>query len=212
MIRIVIAEDHHVVAEAIATLLMLADGIEVVGVAASGEEVVALVLERRPDVVLMDITLVGMDGIDATKQIHADTGGAVPVLMLTMHDDEEVIANAVAAGAAGYLPKNVARDELVDAIRAVAQGQGVLHPSVTRPFLDRVVALGVGGRKEDDITPRELDVLALLADGKSTKQIADALIVSDETVKTHLKHLYQKLGVRDRAQAVATAFRRGLVQ
>jgi DNA-binding NarL/FixJ family response regulator len=160
----------------------------------------------------MDISLEGMDGIQATRQIRSNAEGTVPVLMLTMHDDQETITAALTAGAAGYLPKNVARDELVAAIRAVSEGQGVLHPSVTRPFLDRIVATGTGAPQADVITARELDVLALLADGKSTKQIADVLIVSDETVKTHLKHLYQKLGVRDRAQAVATAFRRGLVQ
>lgn len=210
-VRIAIVEDHKVVADALATMLTFADGFEIVGTAASGENAIDLAKDLKPDVVLMDVTLQGMNGIEATREIVRDLPSA-KVLVLSMHDDQETVTNAIAAGAAGFLPKNVDRDELVTAIRAVAAGKGFLHPEVTRPFLDRVGNLSEEVSTKERLTDREKMVLEELAQGKSTRQIAEALVVAEETVKTHLTHIYQKLGVTDRVQAVALALRRGLVR
>lgn len=210
-IRIAIAEDHRVVAEALATMLSFAEGFEIVGSAASGSDAISLVAETRPDVVLMDVKLEGLNGIEATREIihnHPDA----KVLILSMYDDQETVVGAIAAGAAGFLPKNVEKGELVRAIRAVAEGKGFLHPEVTRPFLDRIGALADREILRERLTDRERAVLEELAQGKSTRQIAGSLVISEETVKTHLAHIYQKLGVTDRVQAVALALRRGMVR
>lgn len=210
-IRIAIAEDHRVVAEALATMLSFAEGFEIVGSAASGSDAISLVAETRPDVVLMDVKLEGLNGIEATREIihnHPDA----KVLILSMYDDQETVVGAIAAGAAGFLPKNVEKGELVRAIRAVAEGKGFLHPEVTRPFLDRIGALADREILREWLTDRERAVLEELAQGKSTRQIAGSLVISEETVKTHLAHIYQKLGVTDRVQAVALALRRGMVR
>lgn len=210
-VRIAIVEDHKVVADALTTMLTFADGFEIVGTAASGNDAIDLASEIKPDVILMDVTLQGLNGIEATREIMKNLPNA-KVLVLSMHDDQETVTNAIAAGAAGFLPKNVDRDELVTAIRAVADGKGFLHPEVTRPFLDRVGNLADEVSSKERLTEREKMVLDELAQGKSTKQIAEALVVAEETVKTHLTHIYQKLGVTDRVQAVALALRRGLVR
>lgn len=210
-IRIAIAEDHTVVAEALATMLSFADGMEVVSTVSGGSDIVEVAEQQSPDVILMDITLRGLNGIEATREILRHDPHA-RVLILTMHDDEATVTGAIAAGAAGFLPKNVARDELVAAIRAVAEGEGVLHPKVARPFLRRAGSLAEQALERDRLTEREMSVLEELAKGRSTKEIADALIIGEETVKTHLARIYQKLGVSDRVQAVALALRRGLVR
>lgn len=210
-VRIAIAEDHRVVAEALATMLSFAEGFEIVGSAASGSDAISLVAETRPDVVLMDVKLEGLNGIEATREImHNDPDAKV--LILSMYDDQETVVGAIAAGAAGFLPKNVEKGELVRAIRAVAEGKGFLHPEVTRPFLDRIGALADREILRERLTDRERAVLEELAQGKSTRQIAGSLVISEETVKTHLAHIYQKLGVTDRVQAVALALRRGMVR
>lgn len=206
-IRIAIAEDHRVVADALATMLGFEDELEIVGFVGTGDEVVALAEREQPDVVIMDLSMPGGDGVDATRRV-LDASSSTRVLVLTMHDDPDHVGAAIAAGATGYLPKNTARAELIAAVRAVAAGEGYLHPSVTRPFLDRVAPTADPGR----LSPREQEVLTRLADGMSTREIASALTVSDETVKTHLTRIYQKLGVSDRVQAVAAALRRGLVE
>ena len=210
-VRLAIAEDHAVVADAIATMLGFAEHIEIVGVVSSGADIVALDAAARPDVTLMDVTLEGLNGIEATRLIV----GARPdarILMLTMHDDPDTVTNAMAAGAVGFLPKNATRAELVAAIAAVARGEGYLHSSVTRSFLDRVGPLADRSLSAGRLTDREREVLEHLVEGHSTRQIADALFLGEETVKSHLTHIYQKLGARDRVQAVALALRRGLVQ
>ena len=193
-VRVAIAEDHALVAEALETMFSLVDGFEVVGRAVSGDEAVALAERLHPDVFLMDVALKGLNGIEATRQIVQNVPG-VRVLVLTMHDDVATVARAVAAGAAGLVPKNAKRDELFRAVEAIAGGGGYLdeHLSAER------------------LTDRELDVLRLLSHGGSTRDIAQALVVSEETVKSHLGRIYQKLGVGDRTSAVALALRRGLV-
>ena len=198
------------VAEALATMLSFADEFDVVGWAESGEGIIDIVANRQPAVALMDVSLIGLGGIDATRRIreeHPET----KVLMLTMHDDPETVRDAIAAGASGFVPKNVGRQDLTAAIQAVAAGAGFLHPSVTRPFFKAFGEMAESAR-DVGLTEREKAVLEQLATGKSTREIAKELYVGEETVKTHLSSVYQKLGVSDRVQAVAAALRRGLVK
>jgi two-component system, NarL family, response regulator DegU len=210
-IRLAIAEDHRVVGEALATMLSFDEGFEVVGTATSGQGIIDLVDEATPQVILMDVKLEGLNGIEATREImkrHPTSR----VLVLSMHDDQETVTGAIAAGASGFLPKDVDRKELVTAIKAVAEGAGFLHPKITKPFLERMGTFAEQSLKQERLTEREQSVLEELAQGKSTKQIAETLVVSEETIKTHLAHIYRKLGVADRVQAVALALRRGLVR
>jgi len=200
-----------VVAEALATMLSFSDDFEVVGLADSGEGIIDIVAQCKPAVALMDVSLVGMGGIEATRRI-LDDHSSTRVLILTMHDDPETVRDAISAGASGFVPKNVGREDLTAAIRAVAAGGGFLHPSVTRPFLRAFGELAESAQPQVGLTERERDVLEELATGKSTKEIARVLFVGEETVKTHLSSVYQKLGVGDRVQAVAAALRRGLVK
>ncbi|GAC1362375.1 MAG: response regulator transcription factor [Actinomycetota bacterium] len=211
VITILIAEDHTVLAQALATMLGFEKAFSVVGTVSSGEDAIAACERLRPDVVLMDYKLRGLNGIEATKDISRLTP-STRVLILSMFDNQDTVIGAVAAGAAGFLPKNVDRTELVTAIHAVAAGKGFLHPEVTMPFLERIGALAKKADSRERLTDREQVVLQELAQGKNTKEIAGALVVSEETVKSHLTHIYQKLGVNDRVQAVALALRRGLVR
>jgi DNA-binding NarL/FixJ family response regulator len=210
VIHIVIAEDHGVVADGIATMLSFEPDMEVVGMVTSGEDLVAMVDELRPEVALVDVNLMGMDGLAAVREIEAR---AIPTrtMALTMFTDHDTVTRAVAAGVAGYLPKNVRRDELVQAVRAVAAGKGFLHPDVTRPFLERVGPLAIHAGLQP-LSKREQEVLEQLATGRSTREIADALGLGDETVKSHLSRIYQKLKATDRVQAVVVAMRHGLVR
>ena len=209
-VRVAIAEDHRVVADALATMLGFEDGYEIVGVVSTADEIVALVSATLPDVVLMDVSLAGSDGIEATAAVVA-IHPSCRVLVLSMHDDPDTVARAVAAGAAGYLPKNTTRADLLTALEAVTSGSGYLHWSVTGGFLDRVRPLAQEA-SASPLTTREHEVLSRVVDGLSTRQIAAALTVSEETVKTHLTRVYQKLGVSDRVQAVATALRAGIIK
>lgn len=210
-IRILIAEDHTVLAQALGTMLSFEDAFEVLGTVPSGEEAVSACVQMKPDVVLMDYKLKGLNGVEATGEI-ARLVPTTKVLILSMFDNQEVVVAAVAAGAAGFLPKNVDRTELVRAIRAVAEGKGFLHPELTMPFLQRIGALAKKAGSSDRLTEREQSVLQELALGRTTREIAGSLVVSEETVKSHLAHIYQKLGVNDRVQAVALALRQGLVR
>jgi DNA-binding NarL/FixJ family response regulator len=202
-IRLAIAEDHEVVADAMATMLGFGDRIGVVGVVPSGAAIVDLDADLEPDVILMDVTLEGLNGVEATRRILARRPGA-RIVVLTMHDDTETVTEAMAAGALGFLPKNASRVDVLAAVEAAAVGVGYVHPSVRTERRIPPVA--------QRLTDREREVLELLADGRSTRQIAEDLFVGEETVKTHLGHIYQKLGVADRVQAVALALRKGLVR
>jgi DNA-binding NarL/FixJ family response regulator len=184
---------------------------KVVGTVPSGDEAIAACVELKPDVVLMDYKLRGLNGIEATKEI-SERVPSTRLLVLSMYDNQETVVGAVAAGAAGFLPKNVDREELKRAIHAIAEGKGFLHPQVTMPFLERIGAMAKKADSRERLAEREQVVLQELAHGKPTKEIAGTLVVSEETVKTHLAHIYQKLGVNDRVQAVALALRRGLVR
>ncbi len=198
------------VAEALATMFSLVDDVQVVGQVSSGDDAVALAERLRPDVFLMDVGLEGLNGLEATRLITQRTP-SVRVLVLTMHDDVMTVARAVAAGAAGFVPKNAKREDLFRAVDSVASGGGFLHEHVTSDFLSAVAPLVETSLSGERLTDRELEVLRNLSYGRSTREIAQALVVSDETVKSHLAHIYQKLGVGDRTAAVALALRRGLV-
>jgi DNA-binding NarL/FixJ family response regulator len=209
-IRMVIAEDHGVVADGIATMLSFEPDMEVLEIVTSGEALIEAVGRHHPEVALVDVNLEGMDGLTAVRKLNA-VRQPTRCMALTMFTDHDTVTRAVASGVSGYLPKNVRREELVQAVRAVAAGKGFLHPDVTRPFLDRVGPLTAHAGMQP-LTNREQDVLEELATGKSTAEIAEALELGTETVKSHLSHIYAKLNASDRVQAVVTAMRHGLVQ
>jgi DNA-binding NarL/FixJ family response regulator len=188
----------------------LADDFEVVGTATSGTDAIALVADESPDVVLMDVGLVGLNGIEATRKI-VQAGGESRVLILTMRDDHDTVAQAVAAGASGVVPKTAGRHVLFDAVRALARGEGYLDPRLTRGLLSRVAGLVDESLVSERLTIKELEILEELAGGLASKEIAQKMTISNQTVKTHLSHIYQKLGVRGRAEAVVLALRRGLI-
>ena len=210
MIDVIIAEDHGVVADGIETMLSFEPDIEVIAIVQSGEELVTAVEQHQPKVALVDVNLIGMDGLAAVRQIE-ERDLPTRTMALTMFTDHDTVTRAVAAGVAGYLPKNVRRDELVQAVRAVAAGKGFLHPDVTRPFLERVGPLAIHAGLQP-LSKREQDVLEQLATGKSTREIAEVLELGDETVKSHLSRIYAKLKASDRVQAVVIAMRHGLVR
>lgn len=210
VIRVVIAEDHGVVADGIATMISFEEDMEVLEVVESGEGLIDVVRARQPEVALVDVNLVGMDGLTAVRQLEREKQ-PTRMLALTMFTDHDTVTRAVAAGVSGYLPKNVRRDELVQAVRAVAEGKGFLHPDVTRPFLDRVGPLARNANIQP-LSDREREVLEELAKGLATKDIAAALGLGEETVKSHLSRIYEKLRAGDRVQAVVIAMRHGLVR
>jgi DNA-binding NarL/FixJ family response regulator len=196
------------VRDGLVMLVGLIDGVEVVGAAADGDAAVALALRERPDVVLMDLRMAGKDGAAATREIRS----SIPethVLVLTTYADDESLFSALQAGAHGYLTKDASAEEIERALRTVAAGGMHLDPSVQQ----RLVAAVVGSRPHalpDELTPREVEVLKLIASGLSNAEIASTLVVSKATVKTHVNHILAKTGARDRAQAVRYAFEHGL--
>ena len=205
-LKILIAEDHTLVSQGLEAMLSMADDLELAGVVDNGDDAVAAVQKKAVDVVLMDVNLgAGINGIEATKQIKK-TNPATKVLVLTMFTDPGTVAEAVKAGAEGYLSKGSSRESVIQAIHDVAEGRAVLDPNVTEGVFGRI-----GGRDQHALTDRELTVLQELANGNATRSVAEHIHVSEETVKTYLKNIYKKLDVRDRTEAVAEAFRRGLV-
>ena len=208
--RVVVVDDQTVVREGLVLLLGLLQGVEVVGAAADGEEALTLVAEHRPDVVLMDLRMPRMDGVEATRRIRAGHPGTQVVVLTTYSDDESVFA-ALRAGARGYLTKDARADEISRTIAAVRRGEAQLDPGVQRRLVEALTR-DQPRRPDlpDGLTPREAEVLALIAQGRSNTEIARALFITPATVKTHINNLFTKTGVRDRAQAVAYAYRHGL--
>jgi len=210
-IRVLLAEDHVVVREGTRELIRRERDMEVVGEAGDGEEAIELATKLRPDVVIMDIAMPKVNGIEATRRIK-ELYPAIAVLILTAYDNEQYIFALLEAGAAGYLLKNVRRSELIDAVRAVYAGESVLHPVVTRKVLQRFT--GAKGRPaeggaRDILSEREMEVLRLASRGISNKDIARELVVSARTVQAHLGNIFNKLGVGSRTEAVLYALRRG---
>ena len=203
MIRVVLAEDHAVVRTGLVQLLGGVDGVEVVGVAAGGEEAVALATEQRPDVVLMDLEMPDLDGIEATRRIRS-VHDEVNVVVLTAFSDRQRILDAIDAGAVGYLLKDAEPEELVRGLEAAARGESPLAPKAAQAL----VAARAEQHTEPELTPREREVLDLLADGLPNKLIARRLDISEKTVKAHLTNVFQRIGVTDRTQAALWAQRR----
>jgi DNA-binding NarL/FixJ family response regulator len=206
MIRVLVVDDHPVVRHGLIAILRYEPGIEVVGDAADGAEAVRLILERRPDVVLLDLRLPQLSGIEVMRQVRAQAP-QVRFLVLTTYDTDEYIAPALAAGAQGYLLKDALPEELSRAVRALAQGGAALEPAVAARLLERMSE----AERDEDLSARELEVLRLLVAGSSNKAIASQLGLSENTVKSHISHIFGKLGVQSRAEAVAAALQRGLV-
>ncbi|MFU8870563.1 response regulator [Micromonospora sp. SL4-19] len=203
-IRLLIADDHPVVRDGIRGMFVGDPAFEVLGEAGDGTEAVALARALGPDVILMDLRMPRMDGVAAIKEL-ARLGVATRVLVLTTYDTDRDVLPAIEAGATGYLLKDAGRDELVRAVRTAARGEAVLSPSVATRLLGQVRA------PADPLSARELEILRLIADGTTNREVAARLFISEATVKTHVLHIYAKLGVNDRAAAVAVAFRRGLL-
>ena len=202
MIRVLVADDHPVVRHGLCTMLEIEDDIVVVGRAADGEEAVAQARETRPDIILMDVQMPRVDGIEALRRIRAHDPEA-RVIVLTTYRNEDYIFPSLQAGARGYLLKDASREELASAIRKVHAGESLLDPQLA----DTVTH----ARGQDTLTARELEVLRLMADQKSNAQIAELLFVSENTVKTHVSNILAKLGCNDRAAAVLTAWKRHLI-
>jgi DNA-binding NarL/FixJ family response regulator len=210
-IRVLVADDQRVVREGLVLLLELLGGIEVVGAAADGEQAMALAADLRPDVVLMDLRMPRLDGVAATRRLRERDPG-VRVIALTTYDDEHSVMEAVRAGARGYLTKDAGAEEIRQALEAVVRGEAAIDPAVQHHLLDALAtgAPATAGTLPDGLTPREAEVLALIAEGLSNAEIAHRLVVSEATVKSHINHLFTKIGVRDRAQAVTYAYRHDL--
>ncbi|CAM3896636.1 response regulator transcription factor [Kibdelosporangium persicum] len=210
MTRVIVVDDQTVVREGLVLLLRLLPDIEVVGAAANGAEALRMVAAERPDVVLMDLRMPKMDGVEATRRVRAEHPGTQVVVLTTYSDDESVFA-ALRAGARGYLTKDARAGEIAEAIAAVRRGEAQFDPAIQRRLAETVTSRPVPAHAlPDGLTPREADVLRLIAEGRSNTEIAANLVITEATVKTHINNLFAKIGVRDRAQAVTYAFRRGL--
>ena len=208
-IRVLIVEDHTLVREGLVAMLEAEDGIDVAGECDDGEVALSKVAELEPDVILLDLRLPSLDGLEVLKRVKADRTD-VRVLVLTVHDEQAYVGEAVMAGADGYLLKTVSHAELADAIRRVCKGEAVLHPAVARTALTglRNLASGADG---GNLSVRELEILTLLAQGLSNREIGVRLEIGVETVKTHISSILHKLDAVDRTQAVAVALRKGLI-
>lgn len=220
MIRVLVADDHPIVRAGIVGLLDTEEDFEVVGEASSGEEALELCAglraeDRAPDVVLMDLRMPGIGGVEATRQLTSGSDAAeataVRVLIFTTYSADELILEAIEAGANGYLVKAAPAEELAAGIRAVAAGQTVLAPSIAAQLVTRAKRSPAGGAPEVSLSPREAEILALVARGMSNPQIAAELFIGESTVKTHLLHVFEKLGVSDRTRAVTRAMEYGIL-
>ena len=215
-IRVLLADDHQLVRTGFRVILEIEDDIEVVGEASDGGQAVDLAGRLRPDVVLMDVEMPGMDGLEATRVITADDGPSV--LILTTFDRDEYLFAALQAGASGFLLKNGTPEALTEAVRVVARGDALLAPEITRRVIAAFARPGVSAatgpdtRRLQELTPREHEVLVLLAGGATNAEIATALHLGETTVKTHVSRVLMKLGARDRTQAVVMAYELGVVR
>jgi DNA-binding NarL/FixJ family response regulator len=219
-IRVLAADDQRVVREGLAMLLGLLPDVEVVGTAANGEEALALADELRPDVILMDLRMPRVDGVEATRRLRA-SHPEIKVVVLTTYADDRSVIDALRAGALGYLTKDAGADEIRQALQRVASGQAAVDPAVQMHLIEAIAAATPGPapappvppdpQPPDGLTPREAEVLGLIGAGLSNTEIAAHLFVSEATVKSHVNHMLPKIGARDRAQAVGYAYRHGLV-
>ena len=213
-IKVVIADDHAVVREGVKLILSREPDIDIVGEAGNGREALDQIAKTKPHVVVMDISMPEMGGIEATKRVK-DTWPKVNVLALTMHEDESYVFQLLKAGASGYVLKRGAAQDLVQAIRSAARGEAFLYPSVARSVLQdylKRVETGEDRKRYDGLTDREREILALIAEGLSNQEIATKLFISIKTVQTHRTHIMEKLDLHNRAQLVRYAIRKGLIE
>ncbi|GJF08005.1 putative two-component system response regulator LuxR [Mycolicibacterium cyprinidarum] len=210
-IAALLVDDQELVRSGLRRILRRKDGIVVVGECSDGDEVPAAVAAYRPDVVVMDLRMKRVNGIEATRQLTA--GGGPPVLALTTFSDEELLSGVLRAGAAGFVLKDSSAEELIRAVQAVARGDGFLDPAITARVLNtyRTAAGEPMSEAVDGLTPRELDVLTLMAKGRSNAEIASELFISGVTVKSHIGRIFVKMGLRDRAAAIVFAYEHGIV-
>ena len=209
-IRLMLADDHRMLREGLSRS-MREQGFDIVGEAGDGAEAVALALTVRPDVILMDVTMPEIDGVEACRQVRAQLPDT-KVVMLTMHADQGVLTSAIRAGATGYLVKDCSTEEIASAVRMAAGGETALSPQLAASMLNEVRRWDQPHKEEERVvTKREEEVLQLIADGCSTPEVAEKLYISQKTVKNHLASIYQKLDARDRTQAVLQAVRMGIV-
>lgn len=213
-IKVLVADDHAIVREGVRMILAKEKDIDVIGEAEDGRQALQLVGTSKPDVVVMDISMPGMGGIEATQKVK-EQHPKVAVLALTMHEDESYVFQLLRAGASGYVLKRAAAQDLVQAVRAAAKGEAFLYPSVARKvvedYLKRVEA-GEERERYDGLTGREKEILTHIAQGLSNQQIADKLFISIKTVQTHRAHILEKLGLHDRTELVRYAIRKGLIE
>ena len=211
-IRLLLADDHRMLREGLRRSLT-DEGFDVIGEASDGAEAVEMASNLKPDVVLMDVTMPDVDGVEATRRLSA-SHPEIPVVMLTMHADESVIADAMRAGASGYLVKDCSTDEIAQTLREAASPDTAMSSGLANAMLQEVRRIDPEPAEESDriVTKREVEVLQLIADGCSTQEVADSLYISQKTVKNHLASIYQKLDARDRTQAVLQAVRMGIVR
>lgn len=209
--KVLIADDHPVVREGISAMLNRQPDIEVVGEAENGRECVEKTRELRPDIVLMDLRMPEMDGVEAMRQIAA-TNPEVRFIVLTTYDNDEYIFKGIEAGARAYLLKDSPREELFKAIRAVHRGESLIQPAVAGKVLDRFAELSRQVQAPEALSDREVEVVKLIAEGTANKEIAVSLHISESTVKTHIQTIFQKLGVSDRTGAVTQAIRKGIIR
>ncbi|MEV7619501.1 response regulator transcription factor [Microbacterium sp. NPDC089321] len=223
MIRVLLVDDHAMLRAGFRAILSTQPDIEVVGEAATGAEGVRLAAELQPDVITMDVQMPDMDGIEATRRIIADPASTASIAIVTTFDRDEYLFQALDAGAGGFLLKNAGPEELITAVRALAAGDGILAPEVTRRVLARFTTPSAGESREriapaparvlaEPLTDRESEVLTLMADARSNAEIAGELFIGEATVKTHVSRVLQKLGARDRVQAIVLAHRHGLTR
>jgi DNA-binding NarL/FixJ family response regulator len=211
--RLMIVDDHEVVRMGLKAALDVEEDFTVVAEASNGQEAIDRARVQRPDIVLMDVRMDGMDGIEACREIRSELPGT-QVLMLTSYAEEETVVAALLAGAAGYVLKNVARSRLLEALRSVARGESLLDSKVTKSVVEKLMS---GAHKQpktedDNLTDREREVLALIADGATNKEIAAKLVVSENTARNHVSHILNKLGFSRRSEAAAYAVRKGLAK
>jgi DNA-binding NarL/FixJ family response regulator len=208
-VRLLLADDHRMVRQSMRRSMEDA-GFDVVGEASDGQEAVRLAAELAPDVVLMDVSMPVLDGVEATRQVRAAGGAGAPqVVMLTMHADADVVRRALQAGAVGYLTKDCSIDEVVDAVQLAASGDGALSPGLAAALLREAVAQPAA---ETNVSAREIEVLQLIAEGAAPPEVAERLFISVKTVKNHLSSIYEKLDARDRTQAVLKGLRMGIIR
>jgi DNA-binding NarL/FixJ family response regulator len=210
-VRILIADDHPLTRDGIKSALAGDDGLVVVAEATNGEEAVKLAEINQPDVILMDMRMPGLSGIQATREIIRSNPG-IRVLILTVEDAQARVGDAMQAGAAGYLLKDVDAPALARAVRLAAEGCAVIHPDLTRQFVDELRQLSSGERSGTSLSGREVEVLQMIAYGSTNREVAEALRISPQTVKTYLERIFTKLGVSDRTRAVAVALKLGILE